>query len=390
MDPSLRRSSSGARRRAVGAWTKTSVLELLANPKYTGYMVWNRRKRSRPERGIPGRVNLPGEWVWSRHPTHEPLVTRALFDAAVPVARLRRGSRTGAGANHAHPETSRSYLLRSYVVCDICGRRMFGKTRRRREREYTYYACVTIPEHHREQPWFGEHPKTLMVREDLLLPVVGEFFAERVLGEGRKLFLPRHAPGPQAEPDTGERGTLRARLEQLSRAQTNLLAQLEAFQPTGDPGIDAQWRTQLQRRFATIATERRTATERLERLDSRQPHTHAAAEDPAALLDLLPCTGTDLTLLPDADQRRLYDAFHLQARYHRTHHRLTLSVTVSAATARSLGIMLTELAGDHADTTAPTADDGPRGAVSHAVGAPDPAPYERAIRSYRATPARGS
>jgi hypothetical protein len=31
----------GQGRRAVGAWTKTSILDLLANPKYTGYMVWN-------------------------------------------------------------------------------------------------------------------------------------------------------------------------------------------------------------------------------------------------------------------------------------------------------------------------------------------------------------
>ena len=45
----------------------------------------------------------------------------------------------------AHPQTRRSYVLRSYLVCDLCGRRMFGKTRRKGEREYTYYACVTNP-----------------------------------------------------------------------------------------------------------------------------------------------------------------------------------------------------------------------------------------------------
>jgi hypothetical protein len=38
-------------------------------------MVWNRRKRPRPERDIRGRVNPPSAWVWSALPTHEPLVT---------------------------------------------------------------------------------------------------------------------------------------------------------------------------------------------------------------------------------------------------------------------------------------------------------------------------
>ena len=87
----------GVGRRPVGAWTKSSVLEVLANPKHTGYMVWNRRKRSRPERHVPGKVNPPSEWVWSLQLTHEPLVTRALFDAATPVARIRERSRSARG-----------------------------------------------------------------------------------------------------------------------------------------------------------------------------------------------------------------------------------------------------------------------------------------------------
>jgi len=35
-----------------------------------------------PERHVSGKVNPPSEWVWSPHPTHEPLVTKAIFDAA--------------------------------------------------------------------------------------------------------------------------------------------------------------------------------------------------------------------------------------------------------------------------------------------------------------------
>ena len=115
---------------------------MLDNPKYTGYMVWNRRKRSRPERGVRGRVNPPAEWVWSPQPTHEPLVTKALYEAASPIGRLRRGSRSRSGANTAHPQTKRTYVLRSYLRCDLCQRRMFGKTRHKKDHDLTYYACV--------------------------------------------------------------------------------------------------------------------------------------------------------------------------------------------------------------------------------------------------------
>ena len=91
-------------------------------PKYTGYMVWNRRASKKG-----GQHNPASDWVWSPQPRHEPLVTRDLFEAASPVGRRRQGSRTRAGAN-SHPQTSRSYPLRSYVFCDLCDRRMFGKT----------------------------------------------------------------------------------------------------------------------------------------------------------------------------------------------------------------------------------------------------------------------
>jgi hypothetical protein len=80
----------GEGRRRVGAWTASSVREILDNPKHTGYMVWNRRKRPRPERGIRGKVNPPSAWVWSSLPIHEPLVTREIFEAASTVARFRK------------------------------------------------------------------------------------------------------------------------------------------------------------------------------------------------------------------------------------------------------------------------------------------------------------
>ncbi|GAA3239911.1 hypothetical protein GCM10010468_76350 [Actinocorallia longicatena] len=152
---------------AVGRWSGSAVREIVGNPKYTGFMVWNRRATKRG-----AKPNPPSEWIWSSQPTHEPLVTMELFRAAGWKGRAtlrERGTPT---------ETARSrhtYLLRSYIHCDICGRPMFGKSRR----GTPYYACLPdlpgtalLPE---------GHPKSVWVREEWLLPAVYRMFEQQLL-----------------------------------------------------------------------------------------------------------------------------------------------------------------------------------------------------------------
>jgi hypothetical protein len=74
--------------RAVGRWTGSAVREILRNPKYTGYMVWNRRASKKG-----GQYNPPSDWVWSPIPTHEPLTTKTMFEAAFSFGGQRQGSR---------------------------------------------------------------------------------------------------------------------------------------------------------------------------------------------------------------------------------------------------------------------------------------------------------
>ncbi|MGH2753447.1 MAG: recombinase family protein, partial [Actinomycetota bacterium] len=64
-------------KRRTGMWGRSSVWEILHNPKYTGYQVWNRRQRKRG-----GKINPPEKWIWSEEPAHEPLVSREMFDRA--------------------------------------------------------------------------------------------------------------------------------------------------------------------------------------------------------------------------------------------------------------------------------------------------------------------
>lgn len=79
-------------RRARGAWSKTSVADILRNPKYNGYQVYNRRA----SRSRHGQVYDPRLWMWSAQPVHEPLIPKWMFDAlaATSTARWARAPAT--------------------------------------------------------------------------------------------------------------------------------------------------------------------------------------------------------------------------------------------------------------------------------------------------------
>ncbi len=182
----------GGRRRRVGAWTASNVREVLDNPKHTGYMVWNRRKRARPERGIRGKVNPPTAWVWSARPTHEPLVTREIFEAASTVGRYRQGSRSEPTRN---PQANRTCLLRTYLRHALCDRRMWGHNVRRN----AYYRCTPDPRHHANRPWFDTHRAHVTVREDKIIAVLDRFFERRIFGEARAHLLAESIDQPERD-----------------------------------------------------------------------------------------------------------------------------------------------------------------------------------------------
>ncbi len=315
----------GRGRRAVGAWTKGSVRDVLCNPKYTGYMVYNRRKNPRRDRGVAGKVNAPSEWIWSSKPTHEPLTTKTQFQAGTPIGKSKKGSRTSDQPNN-HPATTRTYRLRSHVICELCGRRLYGKTRRVSS-GYSYYACEAVPAHHAGKDWFATHPKSLWVREDKLLELVRRFFSRRIFGPEREaLLVASRAEEPVVEDGTAARATaLRSKIRDLERQQANVVKELREYRPTGDEDIDQQWRGQLRDSFAEIAAQRKSLEAQLSGLTTRP---EAPTLGDPRLLDRLPIIETDLGRLPEDVERELFDGFQLQVRYHQPTRRVTLRVTI--------------------------------------------------------------
>jgi site-specific DNA recombinase len=357
----------GEGRRRIGAWTGGSVREVLDNPKHTGYMVWNRRKRGHRARGVKGRVNPPTAWVWSPQPTHEPLVTREIFAAASTVGRFRQGSRSGSGHN-THPKTTRTYLLRSYVRCDLCGRRANGET----TKGYTYYRCSPNPKNHGHLPWFPGHPRAALVAEGQLIEPLARFFAERVFGASRKRYLTAVTAGAAAAASSdlaARRAEITAAITDLKRRQQNLINELERLQPSGDPDADEAWRRGIQNRFTATVAEQRQKKQLLADLAREGQATAPADVD---MLDLLPQRDIDVRRLPEDQQRDIYDAFHLELRYNRLRKDLTIRATITADTAQTMAAAAETISGERQKAQQPGsgADPDPGKGVWDVLSAP--------------------
>ncbi|WP_410628073.1 recombinase family protein [Amycolatopsis sp. cmx-8-4] len=243
-------------RRARGCWSRSSINDILRNPKYTGYQVYNRRAT----RSGRGKHNDPIKWVWSPEPAHEPLIPKWMYDELIGRRQSKQRSRAS-NAPNSHPQTKRTYLFRGRVFCP-CGRRMVGEVRRER----AYYLCRPSNNNCGRPDNYLGHPKTLYLREDALLDAVAAFLADRVFGPERRAILDAQLAGM----DTGEADERDAQRTQLQKAMDGLVKKQESV--LGQRGVGPQRgrlvvpssRRQLRRclgllRFGDRATDRETA-----------------------------------------------------------------------------------------------------------------------------------
>ncbi|GLI03660.1 recombinase family protein [Phytohabitans aurantiacus] len=288
---------------AVGRWTGSTIRGMLANPKYTGYMVWNRtttRTGVTVRRKKSHRTNPVDQWVWSPTPTHTALVSVADFQAAVAAAGRQAGHRSGHEPN-AHPATKRTYLLRGYLRHQQCGRRMQGTL----HGDHIYYGCHG-PRNTRGEPTMPDHPGTFYIREDYLLPVIYHAVAEQVLGPHRHSHLAEQdsaTPARQARTHAEQIEATRRTLDDITNRQDTIAAEVE--QTTEDHHA---WRTRLRERFEELETRRTQKQAWLAELIATQPDE--ADPGKTELLD----TVRDVRLvdLPERLQRALFDIVKLE------------------------------------------------------------------------------
>jgi len=177
--------------RARGAWSRSSVYDILRNPKYTGYQVYNRRAT----RSRHGKVNDPVKWVWSLEPAHEPLIPKWMYDELTVSRQAEKGSRAG-GDRNVHPQAKRTYLFRGTLCCS-CGRRMIGVPRHGK----SYYLCRSSNTNRCRPDKYLGHEKALYFREDAVLDAVSRFFANRVFGSDRRTILETELAGVDDQAD---------------------------------------------------------------------------------------------------------------------------------------------------------------------------------------------
>jgi hypothetical protein len=142
-DPGRNRNRSG------GRWSVPTVGAILANPRYTGREVWNRRQA----KDRTGRSTVVGECVVSKAVTHPALVSEADFVAA---QRVRAERAIGDGGR-------RRYLLRGLLRCGHCWRRMDSHW----VHERAGYRCRHGQRSTASRP--ANAPDNLYVREDKML-----------------------------------------------------------------------------------------------------------------------------------------------------------------------------------------------------------------------------
>lgn len=320
--------------RAIGVWSRSSVWEVLRNPKYTGHQVWNRRGR----KTSGNRINPPDAWIWSEHPTHPPLITRdehnAVQTRAAANARSRRSdSPRGAGPadgitpDGSPPErkTRGPYLYRSRLRCP-CALRMTGNTRR--AGAAVYYFCQPRTRQQLDRP--AAHPgRTIYLNEQRLHTAVTDWLATAVFGPDRNAYW--HAClTSAATADTPAAESLTDRLSEHEHQITDLDRRIQ--------------RQVLNLEDDDLSPEaRRHITVRIRQLEASitQHQDHAAtirdqlAEQPATIdeiTDLLRHLSQLADELPRQthDQlRALYDALELRVQYQPDDDAIDIDITVA-------------------------------------------------------------
>ena len=306
--------------RAVGRWTISNVREIITNPKHTGHMVWGRRARKRGR----NRANPVEDWIWSPQPTHDAHVTLEGFVEAQQIASQHAKSRSAGGRNR-HPQTRRLYRLRSHLFCDLCGRRMYGKT----SHGVSYYVCAPKPGY---VPAGHPAASSCWVREEPVVEGLSEFLADRIFGQYRRdLLASSLTTGGDSDSNDRDRriATLERSLADNERRRRSLIRNLELVDDQENPDPD------LKHDFAERRAELRAERTKFEReLEDLRDQVRQAPNP--ALLGLLPVGAVDLVRLPDEISRRLFAALRLEIRYNRDTRTARCRVTLYGDTARSV------------------------------------------------------
>ena len=233
-------------------WTVPGVAKILANPKYTGHMVYGRTRTTGTARARPV---PPDQWIWTPQPTHPAIIDRPIWDAAQKIG-AERGNIRDPETPAARP--GRRYILRSRIRHNACQRRMCGMWRTSSTgRAYIYYRCPHDPANPRHAAAHPDHG-TVALSETAIMAAIGTFFDQYVFGHDRAALLAEQLPATSAEHAQAQarhHAHLTAELARIDTAERALISELEQPADPADPASHA-YRARIRARFTDLYAER--------------------------------------------------------------------------------------------------------------------------------------
>jgi DNA invertase Pin-like site-specific DNA recombinase len=346
--------------RSGHAWAMSAVRGILANPRYLGRHVSGRTKKADilldPDVPALGHVTRQqwqdrAEWVTASVQTYDAIVdestwhrVQALVAANTRTNAITPGRRkTHVGVRHAEPSR---YPLAGLVVCDCCEKKLQGNL----VRGHAFYRCKVSGDY---PVAVNDHPRTLAVREDRLLPHVDAwlcdlFAADRIDATAAQI-VQEDSLGHREDPAITR---ARATLTECERKLSKHLDGLEA-------GIPAE-----------VIASRIAATQR-EKSAAESVLATAPPTPKPLLFEQVLETLTALRELPglldrveQSDRAALYQALGLTVRYRRIG---TIEEVKLTSTLR--GVDLERVGGNHDCGNSQVTD--PRGVDLERVGGPD-------------------
>jgi hypothetical protein len=213
-----------------------------------------------------------------------------------------------------------------------------------------------------------EHPASVLVRGDVLLAGVLEFFGRRLFGPERHALLAQDLPGVARAEVTGWEARVQALQRTLADLQGRQARLVRMLEERDDPG--GTLFEQVARRLGELDRQQQAKLSELRTLDARRPERDAQAVE---LLELLPLlTPERLAAAPEPLLRTLFERFQLQVRYYKPQNRATVRVALNDDSLDGLLASVEDIDGGVAGQDSAISSAGP---VSLAGGAPRGAPH---------------
>jgi len=268
------------------AWSKAAVRVILTKPRYTGHQVWNKQRRDEVLIDVDDvalghqtrmRWNDPDAWICSDRPVHPPLIDGTAFQTVQELL-----AAAGRRAVDRKPRrTAREYALTGLMFCGVCRRRMQGSWNNGKP----HYRCV-FPDQYALANKI-EHPRSLYVREELVLPPLDAWLAGA--------FDPRRLPDTLRAMTAGQdldhhadqvatQAVEKARA-QIAEADAKLARYRAALESGTDPALIAAWTAEITAAKATAQARLRAAGGGRQRMTEDEIATLVAAA--GSILDVL-------------------------------------------------------------------------------------------------------